>query len=327
MKLQDIGFYTLSDERAATASASSDLSRCELILTGRCNFSCPYCRHVGGKDIPFDDAVKIVELWASQGLKAIRFSGGEPTVYKGLIDLVAKSKELGINRIAVSTNGSAPIEWYEELIDEGVNDYSISLDACCAEDGDKMTGGIKGAWQRVVNNIRKLSALCYVTVGVVLTEQNMNSVGEIIAFADTLGVSDIRIIPAAQEGNKLCNVQVSEELLQKYPILRYRIRNIQAGRSVRGLSKTDSNRCGLVLDDMAVMGDSHYPCIIYMRESGEPIGKIGDNMRKEREEWYRNHDTKSDPICSRNCLDVCVDYNNTFEKTNKLGITHVTRTL
>lgn len=51
MALDHIGFYTLSDERARASSVSSPLVRCELILTGRCNFRCPYCRSVGGRDM------------------------------------------------------------------------------------------------------------------------------------------------------------------------------------------------------------------------------------------------------------------------------------
>lgn len=44
MKLEDIGFYTLSDERAKNASESSPLHRCEILITDKCNFKCPYCR-------------------------------------------------------------------------------------------------------------------------------------------------------------------------------------------------------------------------------------------------------------------------------------------
>jgi hypothetical protein len=44
MKLEDIGFYTLSDNRALNVSAWSPMMRCELVLTGRCNFRHPYCR-------------------------------------------------------------------------------------------------------------------------------------------------------------------------------------------------------------------------------------------------------------------------------------------
>jgi len=86
---------------------------------------------------------------------------------------------------------------------------------------------------------------------------------------------------------------------------------------VRGNLQT--SHCGLVLDDMAVMGDEHYPCIIYMRESGKSIGKVGPNMRQERLDWYRTHDCTKDPICSKNCLDVCVNYNKKFQELNPLA--------
>lgn len=55
-----------------------------------------------------------------------------------------------------------------------------------------------------------------------------------------------------------------------------------------------------------------YSCIIALREGAKPIGKVGPNMRKERFDWFKNHDTYNDPICKKNCLDVCRDYNNKF---------------
>jgi pyruvate-formate lyase-activating enzyme len=323
--LKDIGFYTLSNDRCRNASATSPLQRCELILTSRCNFKCPYCRRVGGNDMLYKDADATVRLWCEQGLKNIRFSGGEPTLWTGgmkherpLFALAALAKHLGCEHIAVSTNGSAGRETYHELLDAGVNDFSISLDACCASSGDMMAG-VKGVWKTVVENIRYLSNVTYVTVGVVLTDDNVDQVGNIIKFAHHLGVADIRIIPAAQNGDRLSEVAIEEPLLIKHPILAYRIENLQGGKLVRGLNFTDSDRCGLVVDDMAVMGAEHYPCIIYMREGGLPIGKVGPNMRAERQVWSETHDTRTDPICSKNCLDVCVEYNNRYEDYHGAG--------
>lgn len=306
MKLEEIGFYTLSDARASTVSSSSSLSRCELILTSRCNFRCPYCRSVGGNDIPLKQALKTINLWTDNGLKNIRFSGGEPTLYKNLLSLVNLSVRQNVKRIAISTNGSASCDVYKTLLAAGVNDFSISLDACCAEDGDKMAGGRKGAFEIVIKNIEWLAKVSYVTVGVVLTETNVKRTEQIITFADSLGVSDIRVIPAAQHGTKLPSIKVKKNLLEKYPILAYREHNLKIGMPVRG---NPEKRCALVLDDMAVMGDKHYPCIIYMREGGEPIGTVSKNMRQERKVWSLNHDCTKDEICSKNCLDVCVDYN------------------
>jgi molybdenum cofactor biosynthesis enzyme MoaA len=311
MRLENIGFYTLSDERARLASVYSPLSRCEIVLSGRCNFRCPYCRSIGGEDIPFFQALNIVNMWCDEGLKNIRFSGGEPTLYDGLEELVMVAKRRGVERVALSTNGSATRDQYRNLVDLGVDDFSISLDACCAEDGDMMAGGRKGAFETVVKNIECLVHYSYTTVGVVLTSTNVKRTEEIIDYADSLGVSDIRVIPAAQYGVKLPVINVKESLLKKYPILAYRENNLRRGRSVRG---NPTKRCGLVLDDMAVMGDKHYPCIIYMREGGQPIGIISRNMRNERWEWSKKHDCTKDEICSNNCLDVCVDYNKKYWK-------------
>lgn len=310
--LSKIGFYTLTTERAKNASVTSPMWRAELILTGRCNFKCPYCRSVGGNDIPLEDAKNVVNLWCDQGLKNIRFSGGEPTLYKGLGELVSLAKARGVERIAISSNGATAWSRYEDLLERGVTDFSISLDACCAEDGDKMAGGRKGSFEKVVFTIRELAKRTYVTVGIVLTEDNKKAAEDIIAFADELGVQDIRVIPAAQDGKKLPRLELDEKLLTKHPILRYRIEKLARGATVRGLSATNSPRCGLVLDDMAVMGGKHYPCIIHLREGGEAIGDVGPNMRLEREAWYRTHDSFADPICAANCLDVCCDYNDTY---------------
>ena len=178
MKLEEIGFYTLSDKRAEDCSFSSPLKRCELILTDACNFRCSYCRGLGMDlrgSMSYDLAKDIVGWWADDGLENIRFSGGEPCLYKGLKELVSYSRGLGIKRIAVSTNGSMDYRYYEELCKFGVNDFSISLDACCSSTGNMMSG--VDMWDRVIVNIEKVSKLCYTTVGVVINGENINEVG------------------------------------------------------------------------------------------------------------------------------------------------------
>ena len=315
MNLEKIGFYTLSDHRAGQSSQFSPLWRCELILTDKCNFKCPYCR--GLRDdikgtMELSKAMDVVKEWCSEGLKNVRFSGGEPTLYDGLGELVAYCKQNGVEHIAVSSNGSATKRAYDKLIELGVNDFSISLDSCCSSEGDKMAGNINGAWSKVAETIKYLSSKTYTSVGCVITEDNIDSCLKTIEFADSMNVSDIRVIPSAQF-NKLLEFlsQVPDRILNKYPILKYRVENVKNGRHVRGLTEKDSHRCHLVLDDMAIAGDYHFPCIIKMREGSDPIGKVSDgNMRSERYSWMLSHDCHKDPICSKNCLDVCIDYNN-----------------
>jgi MoaA/NifB/PqqE/SkfB family radical SAM enzyme len=318
MKMEGIGFYTLSDARVRNVSDKTPLWRCELLITDACNFSCPYCRGCDEKyrgTISGEEWKRTLDIWIGQGLKNVRFSGGEPTLHKQLIQMVDYCRQNGVEHIAISSNGSARRSVYTQLLAAGANDFSISLDACCASKGDEMAGGIAGAWETVVDNIRYLSKRTYVTVGVVLNESNVEGMVETVKFAHDLGVADIRIISAAQYNQPLTDaIKIPQEILDAHPILKYRVARFNAGYGVRGLAPTDSRRCALVLDDMAVLGGMHFPCIIYLREGGRPIGKLGDNVREQRKAWSESHDTHADPICVGNCLDVCVAYNNQYRE-------------
>lgn len=305
--LDEIGFYTLTESRASQAASPKRLHRCEMIVTPRCNFKCPYCRGVDlAKDSVFDDAIFTLRMWAANGLRAVRFSGGEPTLYKRLPELCEMAKMLGVERIAVSSNGSAKREVYDALLSSGVNDFSISLDACCSASGEKMAG-VPGMWEKVCQSIEYLSGKTYVTVGLVVTPDNLSEIRDTVLLAHRLGVADIRVIPAAQYAKAL-DLNLPEEVIRAHPVLAYRAKNFSNGSPVRGI-ECGQRKCWLVRDDMAVMGGNHYPCIIYMRERGNPIGKVGPDMLDERTKWSDEHDCTKDPICKWNCLDVCVQYN------------------
>ena len=323
-KLETIGFYTLTDERAKNSSLISPMKRCEMIITEYCNFHCPYCRglkdYIYGdrpkKQLSIGEIKKNIDYWCvNTPLENIRFSGGEPTLHPNIRDIIGYCTIKGINRIAISTNGSNKFELYKDLIELGANDFSISLDACCAEDGDKMAGGIKGSWNKVVDNIEKISKLTYVTVGIVLNELNVDKTIETIKLADKLGVSDIRIISAAQYNQPIPRLnEIPQTIKDKYPILNYRINNFANGVNVRGISDTDSHKCGLMMDDSIIAGDFTYRCVIHLREGGRPVCKIGPNMREERYKFLQKFDTHTDPICKQFCLDICKDFNNKYEE-------------
>lgn len=322
--LRSIGFYSLSDRRAEEVSSTSQMERCELIITEDCNFSCPYCRgleeYIYGsrevKQLSLSEVKYYIDLWCEgTPLVNIRFSGGEPTMHPDIVEIVEYAKSKGIQRIAISTNGSNDIALYYRLIEAGCNDFSISLDACCASDGDKLSGGVVGSWNTVIENIRILSAMVYVSVGAVLVPFNIASTLKTITLAHDLGVSDIRIISAAQYNKPIPGLKaVSDDILDAHPILKYRVNHFIEGRNVRGIQETDTHKCSIVLDDSVIAGDYHFPCVIYMREKGKPIGRVSSTMREDRVAWFSTHDTYKDKICRKNCLDVCIDHNNACEK-------------
>lgn len=316
MKLEEIGFYTLSDDRVRNASMTSPMYRCEILLTDKCNFKCPYCKGVRAEckgPLSLSEVKKTIDCGLP--IKNIRFTGGEPTLYPYIKEVVFYAKEKGVERIALSTNGSNKLSLYEELIELGVNDLSISLDACCESFGTKMCGGIEGMWDRVVQNIKDLSKKCYITLGMVFNEETIKTAVDTIEFGSSLGAADIRIISSAQCNKVIPYLErVPREILNRHQILRYRIDHYLNHRNIRGLVETDYHKCALVRDDCMIAGKWHFPCIIYFREGGAPIGEVGENLRKERYDWFLNHDSFKDEICRKNCLDVCIDYNNKYRE-------------
>ncbi|CAG1003909.1 GTP 3',8-cyclase [Anaerolineales bacterium] len=314
MKLEEIGFYTLSDERAMHASETSPIWRGEVIVTGRCNFDCVYCRRLPPRDMDENLALTVIEQWLGDGLKNVRFSGGEPTLYRHLPLLVRGCRVGGVERIGISSNGASPLYIYEGLIQDGVNDIAISLDACYSSLADNIAR-VNGQWEKVTATIRKLSGMTYVTASIVLSSENVGQANEIVSLANDLGVADIRFVTASHDDELALKMQdIPSAFLDQYPMLRYRVENLRVGRRIRGLRPTDSHKCYLVLDDSVIAGKWHYPCGVYLREGGLPIGEVGPCMRRQRAEWMLAKDIHTDEICRQFCSDLYVDYNNKFEE-------------
>src|ERR1700684_2387068 len=85
-----------------------------LSVTDRCNYRCVYCRTgtdgAQYEDLPLGAYVRMVRLFVSLGIEKIRFTGGEPLLRQGLLELireVAQMRPMGGGKLdlALTTNG------------------------------------------------------------------------------------------------------------------------------------------------------------------------------------------------------------------------------
>lgn len=75
-------------------------------LTNMCNEDCIYCfRELVETARSLEDNLLIIRKLSNLGVTQITYAGGEPLLYRGLRDLMAYSKEVGIKN-ALITNGS-----------------------------------------------------------------------------------------------------------------------------------------------------------------------------------------------------------------------------
>ncbi len=110
-------------------------------VTDRCNFRCTYCmpREVYGRDyqflareelLTFEEITRLARLFADQGVRKIRLTGGEPLLRRDLPELVRMLTEIeAVEDITLTTNGSLLVRQAAALAEAGLDRISVSLDS------------------------------------------------------------------------------------------------------------------------------------------------------------------------------------------------------
>jgi len=287
------GFSEITEERVKYTG--NGFWYCELALTGVCNFHCKYCNRLRS-EIDYETVRKFIYA-ERNSLRHIQLTGGEPTTSIYLYYLCSFIKAHKI-RLGLSTNGSASLDLYKGL---HVDMFSISLD-----DYDTqilINRGYENP-QRVIDNIKALSKLTYVNVGIVIDSLNRDRIEQIIQYVLGLGVHDIKL-----------SISTHDEVMpvfsdcdySKYPILNYRVTRFRQGKNMRGIDRPF--KCEIAKSDISIVGTKHYPCLVYAREKGNAIGEMSGDIKTDRLKWYKKHEPKNDPICSKYCMDFKCDFN------------------
>ena len=124
------------DQNAMHDTFGRRLHYLRVSLTDACNLRCVYCMP---EDITFrpaatllqdDEILTLVRVAASLGVDKVRLTGGEPTIRRGVVELVrAISAIPGIQRIAMTTNGIRLGELAGPLADAGLCQINVSIDS------------------------------------------------------------------------------------------------------------------------------------------------------------------------------------------------------
>lgn len=112
----------------------------------RCNNNCLFCYD---KDSPVEalESVGVDELVeralaeaARQGIRRVGVSGGEPTIYPGIVDFARRLRGRGL-ATSILTNGRTlkDAAWLEELLEAGVDHFHVSVHSDLAHEHDAVT--------------------------------------------------------------------------------------------------------------------------------------------------------------------------------------------
>ena len=113
----------------------TNLRQVFLYLVDKCNLNCVQCLYkldigfqVEKKEIAFEDAVKLISDFREMGAKKLTLMGGEPTLYKSLLELIKKSKELGYEYVRIDTNGQFNSSLLEKEEFKMLDEITFSID-------------------------------------------------------------------------------------------------------------------------------------------------------------------------------------------------------
>ena len=171
-----------------------------------CTARCPTCagrrelhrRARGDRQLSFDDWIRVLAEARNLGVWELTLSGGEPTLYERLVDLVRIGRGYGWV-VRVNTNGSRiddPLA--RRLLDAGVSYIDVSLYGSSPAVHDPMRGR-RGSWQEATAAIETLARLAprypgfRVMTQTILCRQNYLDFPELIRLHQRLGSTGVLV--------------------------------------------------------------------------------------------------------------------------------------
>ncbi len=105
-------------------------------LTDRCNLRCSYCMPPEGLEwlpgdevLSDDEVVRVVRVAVDLGVNEVRFTGGEPLLRRGLVDIISRTAALTPRpQLSLTTNGIGLARTAAALREAGLDRVNVSLD-------------------------------------------------------------------------------------------------------------------------------------------------------------------------------------------------------
>ncbi|NLT38477.1 MAG: radical SAM protein [Methanomassiliicoccus sp.] len=168
-----------------------------LDLTNRCNMRCPICfanaNQAGYVYEPsYEEVVKMLETLRAEKpvpCTAVQFSGGEPTVYPRLFDVIKKAKELKFAQVQMATNGiklAEDPEFARKCAEAGLNTIYLQFDGITDDIYMKTRARpMVEIKKKAIENVRNLKEHrpSIVLVPTLVKGFNDHQIGDIIRFA------------------------------------------------------------------------------------------------------------------------------------------------
>ena len=108
-----------------------------IAVTDKCNLRCYYCMPEKGISfvkkealMTYEEMLRLTTILAKQGVSKVRITGGEPFLRKDIMYFLRELSSIqGINKIAITTNGTRTLKYLDELQSLGIRSFNLSIDS------------------------------------------------------------------------------------------------------------------------------------------------------------------------------------------------------
>ncbi len=175
----------------------------EINIGKLCNNDCVFCSN---GQVPVEErawisrdvVVSEIEQAAKEGFLVIGFLGGEPTIRKDFVEIVRQARAVGIQRVALCTNGRKLRDraYLEQILDAGVTRITLSIHSHRRDVEDTICQRA-GAYDQKLEAIAHLVALADrlpdgFALNTCIHGKNLSELVELSSFFSRLGVTEIR---------------------------------------------------------------------------------------------------------------------------------------
>jgi PqqA peptide cyclase len=166
-------------------------------LTYRCNLQCPYCYNpIALRDYRDEltayEWFDVLEQAAQLGVVQAHFSGGEPTLRRDLARIVAHAANAGLYTNLITQGTFLDDALLDLLIESGLDHIQISIQAPQAELADRIAGTTAHE-KKVEALLRVRDRNVALTLNCVLHRLNHDTMPDVIAFAERLGIRRLEL--------------------------------------------------------------------------------------------------------------------------------------
>jgi len=168
--------------------------RADLKVGFACNNRCVFCaqgeKRSEAGTIPLAELTERLRAVRGEGPRGLVLTGGEPTIHRDIVRLVATARALGFAPIQVQTNGRmlAYARSIEALLRAGVTEFSPSLHGSTAEVHDGLTRSA-GSWAQSLQGIKNVvAARAPLVTNSVITRANLGDLPALVELLGSVGV-------------------------------------------------------------------------------------------------------------------------------------------